>query len=113
MRRLAPAAVLVLALAACGGSSKSLHVEFGTSGGNILPHAFSVSVNGNLAGDLRSAFASAGFVSRQCSGTLPDEATEYIRIDGRKVSVRGACEPRFTRLWNKLYIWSKLQRGPG
>jgi hypothetical protein len=106
VRRLSLIAVLALGLAACGGSSqaaKPLRVEFGIAGGNILPRKYTLSVNGHLASELRSAFGSGGLVSRRCSGMLPDVAGEYIRVGGRTVTVVGACEPRFTQLWKTLY----------
>ena len=107
MRRLALVGLLALGLAACGGSSqggKPTRVEFGTAGGNILPRKYTLSVNGNLASELQRAIGQGGLVSKQCPGTLPDEAGEYIRFQGRTVTVRGACELRFSRLWKKLYM---------
>jgi hypothetical protein len=99
-------AVLALGLAACGGSSqaaKPVKVEFGTTGGNIRPQAFVLTVNGDLASELQKALGAGGLTSRQCAGLLPDAAAEYIRVGGRTVTVHGSCEPRFTGLWNKLY----------
>ena len=105
MRRTLLLGFVVLALAACGGASaaKPLQVEFGMSGGNIRPQRFSVTVNGNLASELRSAFALDGVTNRNCPATLPDMASEYIRVDGRTVTVHGECEPPFQRLVQKLY----------
>jgi len=109
MRRFGALAVLALALAACGGSShgfKPLRVEFGTSGGNILPQKFVVTVNGDLANRLRHQ--SGGVLT--CKGTLPDVAAAYVRIEGRTFTVRGSCDPGFTHLWRRLYA---LRGAPG
>jgi hypothetical protein len=97
--------VIALGLAACGGSSqaaKPVQVVFGTTGGNILPQKYALTVNGELANQLRKAGTPGGVLS--CKGTLPDVAAMYIRVDGRMVlTVHGSCDPSFTRLWNKLY----------
>jgi hypothetical protein len=105
VRRLTLLAVLALGLAACGGSSeaaKPVRVEFGTTGGNIRPQTYAITVNGNLATQLRKAGHPGGLIS--CAGTLPDVAALYIRVGGSTVlKVRGSCDPSFTRLWKKLY----------
>jgi len=97
--------LLALGVAACGSSApaptaKPTEVAFGRGGGNILPQRFVVSAHGRLAAQVRAAFG--GLTSRQCPGTLPDLATEYIRFEGRTVRVHGNCEPAFSRLWNAL-----------
>jgi hypothetical protein len=102
VRRLFLIAVLALGLAACGGSSRTgspLRVEFGTSGGNIRPQKFVVTVSGDLANRLRDQ--AGGLLT--CEGTLPDVAAAYVRMDGRTFTVHGSCDPSFSHLWRKLY----------
>ncbi|HZR91753.1 MAG TPA: hypothetical protein VFA44_05015, partial [Gaiellaceae bacterium] len=72
-------------------------------GGNIRPLRLNV-WRGSLvvSMDARLRRELPGLSSRQCPGTLPDIATEYIRFEGRTVRVHGNCEPAFTRLWDKL-----------
>jgi hypothetical protein len=106
MRRLVLIAVLVLGLAACGSSSqaaKPVRVQFGTAGGSIRPQTFALTVNGDLASEVQKALAPGGLPDRSCPGTMPDAAAEFIRVGGHTVTVRGSCEPHFTRLWNKLH----------
>jgi hypothetical protein len=102
VRRAIVLPLLAVALVACGSSAtKGADIAFGTTGGNIRPQRLVIQAGGNgLDRQVRAVFA--GLSSRQCPGTLPDFATEYIRFDGRTVRVRGNCEPAFTRLWNKL-----------
>jgi hypothetical protein len=96
-------------------------IAFGVGGGNIVPyrvmieptgvirasgmrprrHALSPDLAGSLSRRVRNDFA-AGVKSRQCLGTNPDIASEFIRAEGRTVTVHGKCEPRFQRLWNTL-----------
>jgi hypothetical protein len=102
VRRLSLLAVLALGLGACGGSSraaKPVQVVFGTTGGNIRPQKFVLTVSGNLAKQLSDQ--SGGVLT--CKGTLPDVAATYVRMEGRTFTVRGSCDPEFARLWNKLY----------
>jgi hypothetical protein len=37
-----------------------------------------------------------------CRGTLPDIATQVIRVGGRTVRVHGGCVVRFNRLWTAM-----------
>ena len=122
--RIAILAALVAGLSACGASSAPTSptgIAFGIGGGNIVPyrvmveptgvirasgmglqrHALSRNLVARLSRRVRTAFA-AGVKSRQCRGTNPDIASEFIRAEGRTVTVRGTCDPRFQRLWNTL-----------
>jgi hypothetical protein len=104
VRRAVVLPLLSAALVACGssaGGGKPADIAFGTSGGNIRPQRFVIRAGGKgLERQVRADFPA--LKSRQCPGTLPDFASEYIRFEGRTVRVRGTCEPAFTRLWNKL-----------
>jgi hypothetical protein len=40
--------------------------------------------------------------SEQCAGTFPDESAEFLTAFGKTVTVRGDCEPGFTKLWGSL-----------
>jgi hypothetical protein len=102
-------AVLALGFAACGSSDvKGAAIKFGRTGGSIRPQRFDLEVNGMnppvvLSLDRQVRAVWSGLDSRQCTGTLPDVATEYIRFEGRTVRVHGNCESAFTRLWNTLF----------
>ena len=63
--------------------------------------ALSRNLVASLSRRVRNDF-SAGVKSRQCRGTNPDIASDFIRAEGRTVRVHGACEPRFRRLWKTL-----------
>jgi len=102
MRRLALLPAVVF-LAACGGSSQAgarVRVEFGTVGGNIRPQRLQVTVNGDLANQLRKVTRSGRVVN--CAGMSPDFAADYISVGGHTLTVRGYCDPSFTRLWRRL-----------
>jgi hypothetical protein len=121
VRRLVLLFVLALGLAACGGSGASkstVKITLGRSGGTIVPWSITIHPGGAVTGlgpspksipssedaklsDLvRNGFA--GLKSEQCAGTFPDESATFITALGRTVTVRGTCEPGFTKLWNKL-----------
>jgi hypothetical protein len=122
MRRLVYVAVLALGLAACGGSGASkgtLEITFGLSGGTMRNYSVTIGPGGAVSGlsgpaassipsaqhselssRVRSAFAT--LKSEQCPGTFPDESARFITALGKTVTVRGACEPGFTKLWNEL-----------
>lgn len=136
MRRLVVLAVSAAALAACGSSAAStsarpLRIVFGVGGGNIAPFQVTIEPTGrirasgsmrprrhrlsrakvaSLSGLVRKDLA-AGLRSRECAGTLPDVASEFIRAAGRTVRVHGSCEPRFHRLWKTLAQAVGLQVG--
>jgi hypothetical protein len=121
MRRLSLLAVLVLGLAACGGSGASkstLKITFGTSGGTMVPNSVTIAPDGvvtrtgspparltsaenaKLSGLVQSSFSKLR--SEECPGTFPDESAAFITALGRTVTVRGSCEPEFTKLWGSL-----------
>ncbi len=128
MRRLLViAALLAVAASACGASAATTHgqpsrIRFGLAGGNMMPFRVTIEANGtvrvlggrtvahrhlsrsqvlSLDARVHRAFRS-GLVSRRCAHVNPDVGSDYIRAYGRTVSVQGACEPRFQRLWNAL-----------
>jgi hypothetical protein len=96
-------------------------ITFGIGGGNVVPYRVMIEPTGvirasgmrpqrqALSRNLVAAISRrvrndflAGVKSRQCRGTNPDIASEFIRAEGRTVRVHGACEPRFQRLWKTL-----------
>ena len=44
-----------------------------------------------------------GFKSEQCPGTSDEYYPLFITALGKTVTVRGACEPGFTKLWYALF----------
>jgi hypothetical protein len=127
MRRIALLTVSAVALAACGSSAAStqarrMRIAFGVGGGSMVPYQVTIEPTGrvrttgpfrpqrkrlslakvaSLSRLVRHDFAS-GVRSRQCSGTLPDVGSGFIRAAGRTVTVHGSCERRFTQLWDAL-----------
>jgi len=116
-------AVVVLALlaAACGGASAAGHtpIAFGITGGNLAPYRVTIQPNGSVrirgAGltsrrhitparvrNLQREIQQAHLASRRCAGVLPDVASQYIRLGGRRVTVHGTCDQRFQSVWNDL-----------
>ena len=124
VRRLTLLAVLALGLAACGGSGGSkaaVEITLGRSGGTMVPTSVTIAPGGRLTGVdhliLKSnAISSAedaklsrlvrndfpSLESKQCPRTFPDESSSFITALGKTVTVRGTCEPGFTKLWNAL-----------
>jgi hypothetical protein len=119
--RLALLAALVAVIAAPAASAARF--SFGRQGGNIEPYAVVVSTSGAVttsgpvkvgltklsSRQLRSlarTVAAAGFstlpATTVCLGTLPDFASSWVEAGAQKVSVRGSCSPRFTRVWKAL-----------
>ena len=116
--------VLVLGLAACGGSGVSkdaLTIKVGRTGGLIVPYAITIAPGGAVttAGNppakpvslssaqdeelSRLVRAEIGKLkSLQCGKTFPDEASMFITALRKTVVVRGNCEPGFTKLFYKL-----------
>jgi hypothetical protein len=110
--------VLVAVAAALTGcrSSATTHgpIQFGITGGNIAPYRVSIQPSGVVQGasrrqiapgrvrQLRREIEQAHLTSRECTGALPDVASQYIRVSGRTVTVHGGCEASFRRVWNDL-----------
>jgi hypothetical protein len=120
-------AVVAAAVAACGASAGgSTPIVFGISGGNPAPYRITIQPNGSVqasrgwrvrkqilpakARRLRNEIRNAHLTTRLCAGTLPDFATNYIRLGGRTVRVHGRCEPRFTHVYDDLVAAVKLRR---
>src|SRR5437868_5157855 len=93
---------------------------FGRAGGNIMPFTVSIATSGRVTAtgaapehatmvsklrlaNLNRAVLDARFGTMpavtNCPGTLPDIASEVIRVGGRTVRVHGGCVVRFNRLW--------------
>jgi hypothetical protein len=119
--RLAFFAALVVAIAAPGASAA--RYSFGRQGGNIEPYRVTISPTGAVttsgpvkvgrtkltARQLKSlarTVAAAGLstlpATTFCLGTLPDFASDWVLVGSQKVSVRGSCSPRFSRIWSAL-----------
>ena len=96
---------------------------FGRTGGNIMPFSIAIAPGGHVTAtgpapqhattvstlrltNLNRAVVDAKFqtlpTTTLCPGTLPDIATQYIRVGHRTVRVHGACVARFNRLWAAL-----------
>jgi hypothetical protein len=124
MRQVPLIAILVLGLAACGGSGASksaLKITIGRSGGTLMPFSLTVASDGSVTstGTVRGSLSPltsaehaklSGLVrtglpsleSAQCSGTFPDESAYFITALGKTITVRGTCKPDFTELWSTL-----------
>ena len=98
-----------------------MKITLGRSGGTIVPYSFTIAPGGavsakGIAGAAPKSVTSAederlsGLVrdsflklkSEQCPGTFPDESAMFITALCKTVTVRGTCEPGFTKLWNAL-----------
>ena len=125
MRRLVVLSVLALGVAACGGSGApkgTLKITFGTSGGTMIPTSVTIAPDGTvihvsaatggpasissaedvkLSGLVRDGLPN--LTSQSCPGTFPDESAKFITALGKTVTVRGTCEPAFTKLWKTLW----------
>jgi hypothetical protein len=115
------AVVLALAAAACGASAAGGNpIRFGLGGGNIFGYRVTIRPNGSVrirgrprrtvrreiapvrVRQLRLEIQHAHLASRECLGALPDLASRYVGVGGRTVTVHGACEAGFNRVWNDL-----------
>jgi hypothetical protein len=121
-------AVLFAAATACSaGAAVSTPIVFGLTGGNMAGYRVTIQPDGSvrLRGGpwkgrrqiqptqvrrLRSEIRNAHLASRICAGTLPDFASEFIRLDGRTFTVRGRCEQRFQRVFRDLESAVSLRR---
>jgi 3-oxoacyl-(acyl-carrier-protein) synthase len=125
VRRLSVLAVFTAAFAACGGSAAVTRapIVFGITGGNIAPYRVSIQPDGTVRGAahrqipsarvrrLQQEIEQAHLTSRRCNGTLADVASQYISVSGRTVTVHGACEPSFERVWHDLAQAAGVRRG--
>lgn len=96
---------------------------FGRTGGNIMPFTISIATTGRVTAtgaapahasmvsklrlaNLNSAVLDAQFETMplvtNCKGTLPDIASQVVRVGGRTVRVHGGCVARFNRLWTAM-----------
>jgi len=96
-------------------------IKFGSSGGTMVPYAVTYSASGAVLATGRSGIDLSPLSSAQdqrlsslvqngldklksesCPGTFPDESALFITALGKTITVRGSCEPGFTKLWNAL-----------
>ncbi|HET6945432.1 MAG TPA: hypothetical protein VFI01_08795 [Gaiellaceae bacterium] len=123
------ARTLALVLAAAGvlvptaAASQRTGFAFGRTGGNIRPFTVVITTEGRVRvsgpvaagrmhltrlqlGDLNRLAATGNFGTlpqmTNCSGTLPDVATTFIRVGPRTVRVHGDCVGEYRRLWKAL-----------
>jgi hypothetical protein len=120
VRRFVVLAASTAALAACGSAAVAdTPIVFGITGGNIAPYRVSIRPNGSVRGSgsqgtvrrqippprvrqLPHEIEQAHLASRSCPGSVPDVASQYIRVGGRTVTVHGGCEAQFRRVWGDL-----------
>jgi hypothetical protein len=115
-------AAALLAAPADAARTATPSFAFGRAGGNIRPYSVTILPTGRVvptgvrAGNpavsqatLRSlvGLAAAARLSTMpsltiCPQTLPDFAASWIRIGAKRVAVRGACRPAFSRLYASL-----------
>jgi hypothetical protein len=113
----------VMALLALVTALAQTGFAFGRTGGNIMPFTISIATSGRVTAT-GAAPAHATMVSKlrlatlnravlddrfesmpavtNCPGTLPDIASQVIRVGGRTVRVHGGCVARFNRLWTAM-----------
>ena len=114
------AVVFAAAAAACGASATGpMPIQFGITGGNVVPYRVSIQPNGTVlttgsglrsrrhitsarVRSLQREIQQAHLASRRCAGVLPDVAGRYIRLGVHTVTVQGSCEQGFQRVWNDL-----------
>jgi hypothetical protein len=114
------------AVAACGASASGpAPIVFGLAGGNAVPYRVTIQPNGSVRVNrgwrvrrqilpsqvrrLRAEIQNAHLKTRMCAGTLPDFATNYIRLGARTFKLHGQCEPRFTHVFSDLLAAVKLR----
>ncbi len=121
MRKVIVLAAIATGLTGCGASSATDHepIQFGITGGNMVPYRVSIQPNGNIlttgsgltsrrhiasarVRNLQREIEQAHLASRRCPGVLPDVAGRYIRLAGHTVTVQGTCDQGFQRVWNDL-----------
>jgi hypothetical protein len=126
MRRVIPIVAVLLAVVAAepaGSAVGPRGFAFGRIGGNIRPFTVSIANTGvvRTSGAVtvgRKKLTSAQLVSlnriaivtsfgklpkaTNCTGTLPDVASTFVRVGARTVRVHGNCVPRYTRMWRAL-----------
>jgi hypothetical protein len=117
------AAGLLLAVAPAAVASPQRGFAFGRLGGNIRPYTVSIASDGkvNVSGSatvgrmkltlvqlakLNRAVTDAHFGAlppmTNCSGTLPDIATTFVRFGSKTVRVHGNCVARYAKLFTAL-----------
>jgi hypothetical protein len=132
MRRILPIALLLFAVAAAepaGSAVEPTGFAFGRLGGNIRPYRVTIANSGvvHTSGPVivrRMMLTAAQLVSlnrvatetdfemlptaTNCSSTLPDFASTYVRVGPRTVRVHGSCVPRYARMWKALIAAVRL-----
>jgi|SRR5689334_16302510 hypothetical protein len=123
MRVLAPALAAAVVLAPAAGATQRTGFAFGRIGGNIRPFTVAIATDGRVRvngavqvnriqltrlqlGNLNRLAAIGNFGAlpqmTNCTGTLPDVATTFIRVGPRTVRVHGDCVAEYRRLWTAL-----------
>jgi len=133
MRRAAPlAALLALTVflpAADAAQAPKTGFAFGRLGGNIRPYTVTIANSGTVhvfgavkVGRMHVTPVQLAALNRvatetlfttmplntNCSGTLPDIATTFVRIGAYTVRVHGACLPRYQRMLKALAMSVRL-----
>jgi hypothetical protein len=116
-------------LASVATASQQTGFALGRTGGNIRPFTVAIAADGSVSVSgpvqvgrmkltraqltaLDKIAADARFTAlpktTNCSGTLPDVASTFVRVGARTVRVHGECVPRYARLWRALVSAVKL-----
>jgi hypothetical protein len=110
-------------VAPAGAAAQRTGFAFGRTGGSIRPFTVVITTDGIVRatgsavaerthltrlelGNLNRMAAVGNFGTlpqmTNCSGTLPDIATTFIRVGPRTVRVRGTCVTEYRALWKAL-----------
>jgi hypothetical protein len=118
---LAVAGVAIVTAAGASATTRPKPIQFGRSGGNgpqwsvLIKSGGGVTIAGSGGGTSHRKITVAlvrqlgreiqrAHLAKQriCTGSNPDFTSQYIKFGGHKFVLRGACEPKFTRVWNDL-----------
>jgi hypothetical protein len=129
LRALLVLGLVATALASGASASQQTGFALGRTGGNIRPFAVAIAPDGRVsvsgpvhAGRTKLTRAQVAALAKiaadvrfitlprttNCSGTLPDVASTFVRVGARTVRVHGECVPRYARLWRALVSAVKL-----
>jgi hypothetical protein len=129
LRALLVLGLLAVALASDATASPQTGFALGRTGGNIRPFTVAIAADGRVsvsgpvqAGRTKLTRAQLAALAKiaadvrfttlpkttNCSGTLPDVASTFVRVGARTVRVHGECVPRYARVWRGLVSAVKL-----
>jgi hypothetical protein len=129
LRALLALGLVAGSLASVATASQQTGFALGRTGGNIRPFTVAIAADGSVSVSgpvqvgrmkltraqltaLDKIAADARFTAlpktTNCSGTLPDVASTFVRVGARTVRVHGECVPRYARLWRALVSAVKL-----